>query len=395
VNRHRSTSLVPVELLLVIGALVSALVVWVALTSRTYSDFVVWYEAAQALQDGRDLYFSDISQPGFRNMNPPQQVVLTAPLAWLPIREALIAWWLVTAASMYGCVRLWRSALPRGWPAAVFALLLVSAAGYLNIRAANQSWVTAWAVTWGWILWRRQQVRRGACLLGAMASMKLFLLILLPYFAWRRQWSSVAFFMTGVVAAFTLGLIVAGPQAFSSWLSALKEQAWQGQALSMSLLGGATRALQPSTEFQPLVARPSAVLPVWLAASVLVSSFAGWRLRAERNSDRDLAAILTLMLLLTPSGWVYYIPLAAGPVAAAAAVSSSRTRSLWIAGVVALLFPYHFTDLGQPSAWATVTVGSIYMWGGLFVLTATLVDAAARPGAPSIEGREIVPSGSA
>ena len=389
-NRHRSTSLVPVELLLVIGALVSAFVVWVALTSGKYSDFVVWHEAARALRDGRDLYFSDISRPGFRNMNAPQQVVLMAPLAWLPIREALIAWWLVTAASMYGCVRLWRSALPRGWPVAVFALLLVSAAGYLNIRAANQTWVTAWVVTWGWILWRRQQVRRAACLLGAIASMKLFLLILLPYFAWRRQWSSVAFFIAGVVAASTLGLIVAGPHAFSSWLSALKQQTWQGQALNMSLLGGATRALEPSTEFRPLVERPGAVLPVWLAASVLVSSFAAWRLRAERNTDRDLAAILTLMLLLTPSGWVYYIPLAAGPLAAAAAVSSSRTRWLWIAGVVALLFPYHFTDLGQPSAWATMTVGSLYMWGGLLALTATLIDAA-QTGAASIihtaEGR--------
>jgi hypothetical protein len=63
---------------------------------------------------------------------------------------------------------------------------------------------------------------------------------------------------------------------------------------------------------------------------------------------------------------------------------------LWIAGVVALLFPYHFTDFGQPSAWATMTVGSVYMWGGLLVLTATLLDAA-QPGAASIihsaEGR--------
>ena len=55
--------------------------------------------------------------------------------------------------------------------------------------------------------------------------------------------------MVGVVAASTLGLIVAGPHAFSSWVSALKEQTWQGHALNMSLLGGATRTLQPSTSF--------------------------------------------------------------------------------------------------------------------------------------------------
>ena len=197
--------------------------------------------------------------------------------------------------------------------------------------------------------------------------MKLFLLILLPYFAWRRQWSSAAFFIAGVVAAFTLGLIVAGPHAFSSWLSALKEQTWQGQALSMSLLGGATRALQPSTEFRPLVERPSAVLPVWLAASVLVSLFAAWRLRAERNSDRDLAAILTLMLLpdalglgllhsfggRTPGGRSGRVlepdALVVDCWRGSAPVSVSLHRSRSAIGV------------------GDVTVGSLYMWGGLLV----------------------------
>jgi len=145
VIRHRSTSLVPVELLLVVGTLISALTIWVGLSSGMYSDFVVWYEAARALREGRELYFTDVTNSGWRNMNPPQMVVLMAPLAWLSIRDALITWWLVTAAAMFGSVRLWREALPRKWPVALFALLLVSASGYLNIRAGNQSWVIAWA----------------------------------------------------------------------------------------------------------------------------------------------------------------------------------------------------------------------------------------------------------
>ena len=46
-----------------------------------YSDFVVWYEAARALREGRELYFTAVTNSGWRNMNPPQMVVLMAPLA--------------------------------------------------------------------------------------------------------------------------------------------------------------------------------------------------------------------------------------------------------------------------------------------------------------------------
>jgi alpha-1,2-mannosyltransferase len=367
-----------VELLLVVGTLISALTIWVGLSSGMYSDFVVWYEAARALREGRELYFTAVTNSGWRNMNPPQMVVLMAPLAWLSIRGALIAWWLVTAAAMFGSVRLWREALPRKWPVALFALLLVSASGYLNIRAGNQSWVIAWAVTWGWIMWRRNRISEAAAILGVAASIKLFLLILLPYFVWRRQSRAVVYFLIGAAASFALGFVVAGPHAFVSWAQALKGQAGQGQALSMSLLGLATRVLQPSPYTRHVVVWPEAVLPVWLLASAVLTVATAWRLRFESSIDRNIAAVLILMLLVTPSGWVYYLPLAAGPLAAAAAISSLRSRWLWIAGVLLLVFPFPLLGLGQPSAWATVSVASSYVWGGLLLLTATLLDASPR-----------------
>jgi len=357
----------------------TAFTVWVGLSSGKYSDFVVWYEAARALREGRELYFTDVAESGFRNMNPPQLVMLMAPLAWFSIRGALIAWWLVTAAAMFGTVRLWREALPRKWPLALFSLLLVSAAGYLNIRAGNQSWVIAWAVTWGWILWRRSRISEAAAILGAAASIKMFLLILVPYMVWRRQWRAAVFFVIGVGASYALGFVVAGPHAFVSWVQALKDQTWQGQALSMSVLGIATRVLRPSGVFRHLVVWPEAVVPVWLLASAVLTVATAWRLRFESSIDRNVAAVLILMLLVTPSGWVYYLPLAAGPLAAVAAVSSQRSRWLWIAGVLLLLFPYFLLDLGQPSPWATVTITSSYTWGGVLLLAATLLDASPRP----------------
>ncbi len=283
-GRARATpTLVPVVPLLIIGALSSGVVIWVALTSGLYSDFVVWHESARALREGRDIYFTPVSGRGWRNMNPPQQVVLMAPLAWLSVRDALIAWWLISAAAMAGCVILWRKALPQGWPLALFALLFASPAGYLNVRYANQSWVMAYAVTWAWVAWRQQHYRRAAFILGAAASIKLFLLATLPYLCWRRRWTAVGWYLVGVGTAVSVGLAVCGPGAFRSWFMALQGQTWQGQGLNMSVLGLFTRALAPRFgDYEPVVVTPDLIVPLWLAVSALLACGVWWRLRSAQ-----------------------------------------------------------------------------------------------------------------
>jgi hypothetical protein len=96
----------------------------------------------------------------------------------------------------------------------------------------------------------------------------------------------------------------------------------------------------------------------------------GRTLRSEVESRDSLQAVLLCMLLVTPSGWVYYLPVAAGPIASVAAVGP---RSWWwVVGSVALLFPYPLLAMGQPSAWATMTIASSYFWGGAVLLVAVL-----------------------
>ncbi len=186
--------------------------------------------------------------------------------------------------------------------------------------------------------------RTAAALLGAAASIKLFLLLLLPYFIWRRRWTAVAFFVGGVVAASLLGLAFAGPRAFSSWYLALTQQTWQGQALSMSLLGGITRALDTGYSFQPVIVRPSGDFPLVGPYVCRADFLVAWHLREEENADRDFASVLILMLLIAPAGWMYHLPLAAGPLAAT--LARSRTPSSWL--VDRGLFR---TSLSLPTAW--------------------------------------------
>jgi hypothetical protein len=82
--------------------------------------------------------------------------------------------------------------------------------------------------------------------------------------------------------------------------------------------------------------------------------------------DRSVALIFCASLLVSPLGWIYYLPMATG---AFLAVWSSRTEdsragTAWLAtGAAALLLPMAYTEVGQPSAVATLAFACMYSWG--------------------------------
>ena len=361
-----------IAILLTLGTLASAFAIWVTFASNQYGDFAVHYESIRAVWDGSDLYVTPSSTSGLRSRNPPHMLALMSPIGLLPIRLAMVAWLMVTFVAMAACVRLWATVLPRGWAMLVFALLFASVAGYGNVRFGNQSWVTALAVTWAWRAWRDGKQRSAATVIGMAASIKVFLLIFLPYLCWRRQWRAVGWFVAGGVAITLAGVAVCGTDAYRSWMGTMQEQTWQGLPLNVSMLGTFTRAFEMSSSgLQPLLDRPSWVLPLWLISSAAVASALWWCLRKQPDVDRDFAALLTSMLLLTPSGWAYYIPVAAGPLAAIATRGSSR--AWWVGGVICGIVPYAALPALQPHALSTVTLASAYMWSGILLLSAALL----------------------
>jgi len=364
--------LILVGALLVTGALASGFMIWVTLTANSYSDFAVHHDSARALWEGGDLYMTPGSRPGLQNRNPPHMLVLLSPLGLLPIREAMVVWLAITFVAMAACTRLWARVLPPGWAVFVFAILFASVAGYGNVRFANQAWVTAVAVTWAWIAWRDGRHRPAAMVLGVVASIKLFVLIVLPYLCWRRHWRAAAWFVAAGIGTTLVGVATCGLGAYQSWLATMHQQAWQGLPLNVSLLGTLTRALEvhPSG-LTPLMVRPSWIVPLWAVGCAGIVGWLWWVLRDREDADRDFAALLVSMLLISPAGWAYYFPLAAGPLAATAV----RTRSpLWIGGLICGLLPYAALSAGPPAAWSTVTLASAYMWSGVLLLGATCLN---------------------
>jgi hypothetical protein len=84
--------------------------------------------------------------------------------------------------------------------------------------------------------------------------------------------------------------------------------------------------------------------------------------------DLQFLLVLLAALLVSPLGWIYYVPLTLTVGLAllqrARLHDLARPRAwLWIAGLGALYLPIEATHVGAASPLLTLTFGSIYFWG--------------------------------
>jgi len=135
----------------------------------------------------------------------------------------------------------------------------------------------------------------------------------------RRRFRAVASAASTAGLCFAVGLLVFGVDAHRSWLRALGSSDWAWAAMNGSILGLLTRTLSESPYYSPLLSTPSLITPIWLAAAGLVgllTLLAAASRPADSNVDRDFALLLLVSQLISPLGWVYYLWLPVGPLAA-------------------------------------------------------------------------------
>jgi alpha-1,2-mannosyltransferase len=352
--------------LLVIALAGCAFMVQRTIESGRYTDFSMLHRSAVALGTGANLYdHGDPVQDG--NLNPPHVAVLMLPLSRLPIESAAVAGWVVIALSMITVAALVRRALSPWWTLAVMAVALASPAGYLGVRFINLGWPLAVGVTLAWLAMREGRQTRAGLLIGVLATIKVFLLIFIPYFLWRRQWRALSAAILSAATTIAAGALVCGVDAYAQWIQQLDKVRWQSNTINISMLGYFQRTLDVSAPggFAPLVDAPILVTPLWLLASLALIAVMHARFGCAADPDAEWGALLIAALLISPLGWSYYGAMAAGPVGAALV---TRTRS-WPerAGVVLSLTPFLVLTYGQPSAWLTATWASAYAAGALLL----------------------------
>jgi hypothetical protein len=199
-------------------------------------DFHVYYQAAQVLRRGEDIYLAGIAPP---YVYPPLLAALVVPLAALPVTPATIIWKLLQNVSLLAAGFLLVRLLPgRVRPLAAGALLL----GLLTVPVQDEvrvgesnSLVLLLVVGAVWLVAKHQAARPdeqaqglereaftpvtvGAGALLAMAvGIKVLPVLLLAYFWWRGP-RSVAAVATGSFLLLQLLLLALTPATARYWL---------------------------------------------------------------------------------------------------------------------------------------------------------------------------------
>jgi hypothetical protein len=349
-----------------------------------------------------------------RNLNPPHASTLFLPFALLDPAAGLAAWLLLSALALADCCRLalreleWRPGVVSGLGVLLFLTAWAPAAAL--VITMQLSLLLMWPVVKGWVAMRRNQWARAGLWLGVAASVKLFLLLFLPFFLLTRRAAAARTMLATVLLAFGAGWMVFGGAAYARWIHQFDDVSWHGHYMNASMWGAVERGLRGFGRFTPVLDAPSAVIPAWaVSVLLLVSAWSWlvWRDRAHGSADVHAGFAVVTALLASPLGWVYYAWLAVVPVGVAAAQHAKGRLGVLDAGLAAvagagLLSMGSFTVWLQPHGWATVTIASGYSWALLAVWTwlalavwrnsagsprAALAEAPTRTGARSLPAR--------
>jgi alpha-1,2-mannosyltransferase len=311
----------------------------VPLGVRKGDDVMAEMTQAERLVTGQMI---NTAPPGQGSWWPPFGALAVTPFALLarvsmPLAKA--AWgilgMLALAWSVHAIGRRW------GWRPALAALAVMIFPVHNNFHHLNiETILLALLVAAAIDLADGRQSRAGAWV-GLATALKVFPGLVLPYFAWRRQWKALA---VGVVVAAAATLLAIAPYGPSGILEAL--HGWTTMAggggnfqggsiagLYMQKLGRLGRAIG---------GEPASILALHALAVGLVVAIVARRPPTD-DPPLEVGAVVLLGVLLTPVAWLHTFTL--GYLAWVAAVAlpppfTGRARTawlaaLWIAGVYA------------------------------------------------------------
>jgi hypothetical protein len=373
-------------------AQVYARMIRLTISDPTHSDFTIFYYTSRMVADGLPMYGESPGRYGIEwvadhlgNLNPPHVQLLLLPLGYLSYRDALACFVAVNAACL--AWSLWlvarELAIPWSWQRFwIWGALTISCAAFTTVAVTCElTFVLMVPFTIAWRAWRREQWTAAGAWLGACASAKLFLLLFVPLLIWQRRWKAVAAFVGTACALTALGVALFGVGVYAQWAATLGRVAWWWIPMNASWHGIVSRALEGSETVAPVVHNPSLVRHVAFVGSVVfaLGSLASARLAEAAALRRDASFLVVFLgaILASPLGWVYYLPLAYGPMLgwfrSWRADAGGATRASAIAvyiGCACLYVPQELASWLQHSPIATLTLASVYFWGVVLLWTA-------------------------
>ncbi len=342
------------------------------------NDYSIFYYTAQMVRDGLPMYGPVPAAYGFTwpaeslgNLNPPHFAVLTAPFWYLTYQQSFVLWLVGGLICLVLSVRIvWQElAYPRSLPLMlVVGAALLSCAPFVLVSSTGElTYFLLLPMTLGWRAARSRRWGAAGIWLGACASVKLFLLLFLPWLLIQRRWRAAAAFVAAVAVMVAVGAAIFGLGSYEQWRKTLAIVGWWGLPMNASFAGLVHR-----------VWTAGAANAQWLATMgggvIVVATLAGLRAQAvgSRQVDVGMAVVLLGALLASPLGWAYYVPLLLGPLLGWLGTlwHQRAGRRWWPTVVVAaglLYVPDESIGAWHGIAWQAGTLGSLYFWALLLL----------------------------
>jgi hypothetical protein len=343
-------------------------------------DFGIFYASVRHAVEGRSLYapLPPRRQPpyytGQLNLNLPHTNLFFLPLAFLTRRQGLVVWGIaslvVFAWSTWASVRALKWRLPVvGWLALVVYLLAWGPAAAFSLTL-QLSFLLMGPVTAAWLAAREGRSTAAGAWLGLAAAAKPFLLLVVAFVAFRRDWRALGAFSIVSLLFVLAGVAVFGVSAYREWFLQLPRVSWASHYMNASL-GGLVERLFGRTHYAGVGVVPWMRLVVLPVVSLAIAAVT---LRVllpvpctTAGTDHAWATLLLASILLSPLGWVYYLWIALWPVAAtighARPWARPSPRDAWLVpGLAGWLWFRKMAAWGQPSVLATATFASMYFW---------------------------------
>ena len=339
------------------------------------TDFKTFYQSSRQYLAGTDPYVPFDPNRG-PNLNPPWVVAVMAQLGRAPLPVAAGVWWAVSFVCLFAAIALIARAVAPGHAVAIASSVLVTQAAYANLRLGQVAWPLMLLLTGAWLADRSRRPVLCGVLVGAAAAWKPFLLVFAPYLLWRREWRAFAAMTATIAVTVLAGLLAVGVAGYESWLASLRLVGWAGHPLNASLRGLLTRGLTVPTLTEqptsPVVVAPAWLDPAWLVAVAAVIAVGVRQIVVTRSVDVAWATLTLSALLVSPLGWVHYVPIATGPLVAVLVAGRPGAMQLAAVGVALLCVPFAWLKATIFGPALTLTFASSYTWGLLLLLASTI-----------------------
>jgi hypothetical protein len=338
----------------VIGLALIVSYVWHSLTQLATHpvDFSIFFASARSWVSGLPMYCGDC-EAGLRlNYNPPHFHLLLLPLTLMPAGQAFLVWTAVSALAAAATVRLAldETGLCRNRASrTLVAAAVLTSAGTASVFMLGQvSWVVALPLALAWQRARRGRWASAGLWLGLALSVKPFLAFLVAMLLVRGRTKMVATAVGAAALWLAAGMLIFGVPAFEAWLGLLRRGA-PAEHVGFFINGS----------WAGFVARTGMPAIVSILGAILIASVT---LIAARQDGEDRAWLLGTLgaLMISPLGWVYYLPFLFAPIVA---LAHDQTLPGWAWRMwPVFVFPPIGRDLFQSSSVMAASVGSLYWW---------------------------------